>query len=111
MLGNLENLQRMRMKLVPNFNFDNHSEASAQRDNVKRLTAEVGDDTLLTTKIAVGAVNKDGITEEADLTEDDLKNIAKETMKNNEKQDIYQDAWTEAAQYCPQQWKITQRLV
>ena len=81
MLANFENLQRMRMKLVPNPNFDNHAEASAQRDNVKRVTDATED--ILQHTIALEAVNKDIMdTEEGDLTEEDLKNIAKETMKN-----------------------------
>ena len=83
MLANFENLQRMRMKLVPNPNFDNHAEASAQRDNVKRVTDATED--ILQHTIAMEAVNKDIVdSEEGDLTEEDLKNIAKETMKNKE---------------------------
>ena len=84
MMGNLENMARMRMKLVPNFNFDNHEEASAQRDNVKKPSETSAADNLLEHQIAIEAVNKDVVTEEADLTEEDLKNIAKETMKNSE---------------------------
>merc|ERR1719323_875564 len=72
------------MKLVPNFNFDNHEEASAQRDNVKKSSETSAADNLLEHQIAIEAVNKDVVSEEADLTEEDLKNIAKETMKNSE---------------------------
>ena len=82
MLTNFENLQRMRMKLVPNPNFDSHAEASAQRDNIKRSSDMT--DNLLDHQISAIAVNKDLVDEEADLTEEDLKNIAKETMKNKE---------------------------
>ena len=82
MLANFENHQRMRMKLVPNPNFDNHAEASSQRDNVKKIPDATED--ILQHTIALGAVNKEIVDEEIDLTEDDLKNIAKETMKNKE---------------------------
>ena len=57
-LGSNENLQRMRMKLVPNPKFDDHSDASAQRDNVKRASESV--DNLLQHQIAVAAVNHIG---------------------------------------------------
>ena len=82
MLGNYENLQRMRMKLIPNPNFDSHADASAQRDNIKKSSDE--SDNLLTHQIAVEAVNTEISEEEVDLTEDDLKSIAKETMKNSQ---------------------------
>ena len=82
MLGSNENLERMRMKLVPNLNFDNHADASAQRDNVKKPSESV--DNLLQHQIAVEAVNTEISEEESDLTEEDLKSIAKEQMKNNQ---------------------------
>eukprot|EP00090_Calanus_glacialis_P023550 TRINITY_DN363_c0_g1_i1.p1 TRINITY_DN363_c0_g1~~TRINITY_DN363_c0_g1_i1.p1 ORF type:complete len:2732 (-),score=430.45 TRINITY_DN363_c0_g1_i1:184-7587(-) len=82
MLGSNENLQRMRMKLVPNPNFDNHADASAQRDNVKKPSESF--DNLLQHQIAVEAVNTEISEEESDLTEEDLKSIAKEQMKNNQ---------------------------
>ena len=74
-LGSNENLQRMRMKLVPNPKFDDHSDASAQRDNVKRASESV--DNLLQHQIAVAAVNTEVSEEDSDLTEEDLKSIAK----------------------------------
>lgn len=33
-LANVENYSRMRLKLVPNYNFKTHEEASALRDNL-----------------------------------------------------------------------------
>lgn len=33
-LANVENYSRMRLKLVPNYNFKTHDEASALRDNL-----------------------------------------------------------------------------
>lgn len=33
-LSNAETYSKMRLKLVPNYNYDPHSEASAQRDNM-----------------------------------------------------------------------------
>lgn len=33
-LSNAETYSKMRLKLVPNFNYDPHSEASALRDNM-----------------------------------------------------------------------------
>ena len=82
MLGNYENLQRMRMKLIPNPSFDSHAEASAQRDNIKKPSEENED--LLTHQIALEAVNTEISEEEVDLSEEDLKSIAKETMKNSQ---------------------------
>ena len=37
-LSSQENFQRMRPKLMTNYNFDPHTEASRQRDNTGRLT-------------------------------------------------------------------------
>lgn len=33
-LSSAETYSKMRLKLVPNYNYDPHSEASAQRDNM-----------------------------------------------------------------------------
>ena len=66
--------------------------ASAQRDNVKRITDATED--ILQHTIALEAVNKDMVdSEEGDLTEEDLKNIAKETMKNKEEVGEAEQAW------------------
>ena len=83
-LGSSENSHRMRMRLIPNPVFDSHLEASQQRDNVRRSTDQA--DSLLRHQIAVAAVNTAGgeEEEEPDLTEDDLKTIAKEQMANAE---------------------------
>jgi len=86
MMGTNENIQRMRMKLVPNQNFDNHEEASAQRDNVKRPVKE--ESQLMTHQIALEAVNTDFEDEMVDLTEEDLKSIAKEQMSNSENTEV-----------------------
>ena len=58
MLGQNENLLRMRMKLVPNPGYDNHEDAAAQRDNVKKTQASVSiENTLLDHYISAEAVN------------------------------------------------------
>jgi hypothetical protein len=36
-LANVENYSRMRLKLVPNYNFRTHEEASALRDNLGKF--------------------------------------------------------------------------
>lgn len=36
-LANVENYSRMRLKLVPNYNFNTHEDASALRDNLGEL--------------------------------------------------------------------------
>jgi len=82
-LGISENLQRMKMKLVPNPNFNNHFDASAQRDNVRR-PSEQNMDNLLDYQISQEAVNTAMNEEDYDLTEDDLKNLAKDQMENNQ---------------------------
>lgn len=33
-LSSAETYSKMRLKLVPNYNYDSHSDASAQRDNM-----------------------------------------------------------------------------
>ena len=58
MLGQNENLFRMRMKLAPNPGFENHEDAAAQRDNVKKTQASVSiENTLLDHHISAEAVN------------------------------------------------------
>ena len=75
-----ENFERMRMKLIPNYNFDPHIEASAQRDNVQieAKTAQSGQN-LLNFQLSKDAVRSELI--EDSLTEDDLKSIAKDQME------------------------------
>lgn len=38
-LSSAETYSKMRLKLVPNYNYDPHSEASAQRDNMGKSLA------------------------------------------------------------------------
>lgn len=38
-LSSAETYSKMRLKLVPNYNYDPHSEASAQRDNMGKSCA------------------------------------------------------------------------
>lgn len=42
-VSSAENYSRMRLKLVRNYNFDSHKEASALRDNLGKTTAEYYD--------------------------------------------------------------------
>ena len=86
LLGANENLLRMRMKLVPNHKFDSHEEASAQRDNVRRPSKN--ESALLQHQIAAEAVNVDLVEEVVDLTEEDLKSIAKEQMNSTESDEL-----------------------
>lgn len=46
-LANVENYSRMRLKLVPNYNFKTHSEASALRDNLGVQHSQPSSDSLL----------------------------------------------------------------
>ena len=73
-----ENFERMRMKLIPNYNFDPHIEASAQRDNVQIQDQKSGKN-LLNFQLSKDAVRSELI--EDSLTEEDLKSIAMEQME------------------------------
>ena len=77
-----ENFMRMRMKLVPNANYDPHLDASAHRDNVRLEDLEVENKNLLEMQIskeAVGAEQSGG--DDDSLTEEELKSIAKQQME------------------------------
>ena len=73
-----ENFERMRMKLIPNYNFDPHIEASAQRDNVQDYQ-DKSKKNLLNFQLSKDALRSELI--EDSLTEDDLKSIAMEQME------------------------------
>ena len=81
-----ENFMRMRMKLVPNANYDPHLDASAHRDNVRLEDLEVENKNLLEMQIskeAVGAEQSGG--DDDSLTEEELKSIAKQQMETAQK--------------------------
>jgi len=86
MLAHNENMQRMRMKLVPNPRFEPHLDASAQRDNVKPLGNPAGNiiDLQISKDMVVSSPKEE---DDHDLTEDDLKAIAKEQMDTNQETD------------------------
>ncbi len=82
-LGNNENHLRMRTKLVPNLEFDPHTEASLARDNVKSTpsAAATAQAQLLHMQISKDILQSREDRAEDGLTEEDLKAIAKEQME------------------------------
>lgn len=87
-LANNENFMRMRMKLIPNLNFNPHREASAARDNVKieEKKPKIGAFQLNISKEAVRSIEA---TPDDSLTEEELKSIAIEQMETtNETTDV-----------------------
>ncbi|XP_029425832.1 neurobeachin-like protein 1 isoform X8 [Nannospalax galili] len=70
-LANVENYSRMRLKLVPNYNFKTHEEASALRDNLGVHYLQPSNDSLLlevVKQVKVGDVEEDKL----ELLEEDL---------------------------------------
>ncbi len=87
MLSSVENYERMRLKLIPNPNFDPHLEASAQRDNVKVATNTSGPnskDVILKLKLSNAVLRGGEVVEPDSLTEDDLKSIAMEQLETEQ---------------------------
>ena len=78
-----ENFMRMRMKLVPNPNYDPHLDASAHRDNVRLEDLQVENRNLLEMQISKEALLHDGGNggDDDSLTEEELKSIAKQQME------------------------------
>ena len=75
-----ENFMRMRMKLVPNPNYDPHLDASAHRDNVRLEDLQVDNKNLLEMQISKEALQASGGDDDS-LTEEELKSIAKQQME------------------------------
>jgi len=74
-----ETIHRMRLKLVPNPNFDSHAEASASRDNIKSKS-DGPRSNVLELQISKDALTSHEEHAEDCLTEDDLRAMAKEQV-------------------------------
>ncbi|XP_040571294.2 LOW QUALITY PROTEIN: neurobeachin-like protein 1 [Lepeophtheirus salmonis] len=86
-LSSNENYLRMRIKLVPNLNFNPHYQASGQRDNVPIKNIKSGNQEIFKLgeklKEATEETEKKDISEEF-LTEEDLKMIAREQLETDD---------------------------
>ncbi|XP_053554652.1 neurobeachin-like protein 1 isoform X2 [Bombina bombina] len=91
-LSNVENYSRMRLKLVPDNNFDPHLEASALRDNLGIQQTEPSRDSLLleaAKQVKVSDLDDDGLEL---LEEENTVNInEKEEPSQNEKPVLCED--------------------
>ncbi|XP_006862088.1 PREDICTED: neurobeachin-like protein 1 [Chrysochloris asiatica] len=83
-LANVENYSRMRLKLVPNYNFKTHEEASALRDNLGIQHSQPSSDSLLLEVVKQVKVN-DMEEDKLDLPEDDI--TARVNIDEQEEQD------------------------
>ncbi|KAM5156980.1 neurobeachin-like protein 2 isoform 1-T1 [Mantella aurantiaca] len=77
-LSSVETYSRMRLKLVPNFNFDAHAEASALRDNLGTDHSQTLTDSF---PLAVAKEAKVNEMEDDQLGDEDLLNIYHEETK------------------------------
>ncbi|ELW62717.1 Neurobeachin-like protein 1 [Tupaia chinensis] len=83
-LANVENYSRMRLKLVPNYNFKTHEEASALRDNLGIQHSQPSSDSLLfevVKQVKVSDMEEDKL----DLPEEDM--TARVNIDEKEEQD------------------------
>ncbi|XP_053514699.1 neurobeachin-like protein 1 isoform X1 [Artibeus jamaicensis] len=83
-LANVENYSRMRLKLVPNYNFKTHEEASALRDNLGVQHSEPSSDSLLLEVVKQVKVS-DMEEDKLDLSEEEI--IARTNMYVDEKKE------------------------
>nr|BAC87125.1 unnamed protein product [Homo sapiens] len=83
-LANVENYSRMRLKLVPNYNFKTHEEASALRDNLGIQHSQPSSDTLLLEVVKQVKVS-DMVEDKLDLPEEDI--TARVNVDEKEEQD------------------------
>uniref|UniRef100_A0A2K5YND7 Neurobeachin like 1 n=1 Tax=Mandrillus leucophaeus TaxID=9568 RepID=A0A2K5YND7_MANLE len=83
-LANVENYSRMRLKLVPNYNFKTHEEASALRDNLGIQHSQPSSDTLLLEVVKQVKVS-DMEEDKLDLPEEDIS--ARVNVDEKEEQD------------------------
>ncbi|XP_060050086.1 neurobeachin-like protein 1 [Erinaceus europaeus] len=83
-LANVENYSRMRLKLVPNYNFRTHDEASALRDNLGIQHSQPSSESLLLEVVKQVKVNEME-EDKLDLPEEELS--VKESIDEKEKQD------------------------
>ncbi|XP_018427338.1 PREDICTED: LOW QUALITY PROTEIN: neurobeachin-like protein 2 [Nanorana parkeri] len=85
-LSNVETYSRMRLKLVPNYNFDAHTESSALRDNLGTDHRQLLTDSF---PLAVAKEAKVNEMEDDQLAEEDLLNIYPgETKEPNQKEKL-----------------------
>ncbi|XP_057608689.1 neurobeachin-like protein 1 isoform X3 [Chionomys nivalis] len=83
-LANVENYSRMRLKLVPNYNFNNHEDASALRDNLGVQHLQPSSDSLLlevVKQVKLSDMEEDGL----ELLEEDV--AARVNVDEKEEQD------------------------
>ncbi|XP_044890237.1 neurobeachin-like protein 1 isoform X2 [Felis catus] len=83
-LANVENYSRMRLKLVPNYNFKTHEDASALRDNLGIQHSQPSSDSLLlevVKQVKVSNMEEDKL----DLPEEDI--TARVNIDEKEEQD------------------------
>ncbi|XP_038194419.1 neurobeachin-like protein 1 isoform X2 [Arvicola amphibius] len=83
-LANVENYSRMRLKLVPNYNFNNHEDASALRDNLGVQHLQPSSDSLLlevVKQVKLSDVEEDKL----ELLEEDM--VARVNIDEKEEQD------------------------
>uniref|UniRef100_A0A667HB29 Neurobeachin like 1 n=1 Tax=Lynx canadensis TaxID=61383 RepID=A0A667HB29_LYNCA len=83
-LANVENYSRMRLKLVPNYNFRTHEDASALRDNLGIQHSQPSSDSLLlevVKQVKVSNMEEDKL----DLPEEDI--TARVNIDEKEEQD------------------------
>uniref|UniRef100_A0A452VAD7 Neurobeachin like 1 n=1 Tax=Ursus maritimus TaxID=29073 RepID=A0A452VAD7_URSMA len=88
-LANVENFSRMRLKLVPNYNFKTHEDASALRDNLGVQHSQPSSDSLLlevVKQVKVSNMEEDKL----DLPEEDLT-ARKEEQDQKEKLVLSED--------------------
>ncbi|XP_031760024.1 neurobeachin-like protein 2 isoform X1 [Xenopus tropicalis] len=85
-ISSAETYSRMRLKLVPNYNFDPHKEASAQRDNLGTDYTQSLTDSF---PLAVAKEAKVNEMEDDQLGDEDLKNMNQvETKEPNQKEKL-----------------------
>ncbi|XP_077874001.1 neurobeachin-like protein 1 isoform X2 [Ictidomys tridecemlineatus] len=83
-LANVENYSRMRLKLVPNYNFKTHEEASALRDNLGVQHSQPSSDSLLLEVVKQVKVS-DMEEDKLELLEEDI--TARINIDEKEEQD------------------------
>ncbi|XP_070436866.1 neurobeachin-like protein 1 isoform X1 [Equus przewalskii] len=83
-LANVENYSRMRLKLVPNYNFKTHEEASALRDNLGVQHSQPSSDSLLLEVVKQVKVS-DMEEDKLDLPEEEI--TARVNIDEKEEQD------------------------
>uniref|UniRef100_G1P9B6 Neurobeachin like 1 n=1 Tax=Myotis lucifugus TaxID=59463 RepID=G1P9B6_MYOLU len=83
-LANVENYSRMRLKLVPNYNFKTHDEASALRDNLGVQPSQPSSDSLLLEVVKQVKVS-DMEEDKLDISEEEI--TSRVNIDENKEQD------------------------